>query len=115
MKNILILLMLLCTAISLAKDETSFTVADEISNATKAVTLLREQLREPDSLVVEHVYGALSHKPDKPMICILYRARNGFNGYERDIAEYRGGDRIDASTLGPQGFGSFGSHCESVK
>jgi hypothetical protein len=98
-----------------AKDQpTTPSIPDEVANAQRGVESLRGALRDPDSLVVERVYGLLTHKPGHPMICIVYRARNGFNGYTRDIAEYHGSSLM-AGTLGPEGFGTFGSHCESVQ
>ena len=74
---------------------------------------MRGALRDPDSLVVERVYGLLTHKPGHPMICIVYRARNRFNGYTRDLAEYHGSS-LTPSTLGLEGFATIGLHCEEM-
>lgn len=38
----------------------------------------------------------MDHKPDHPLMCIVYRARNAFNGYERQMAEYKGVDSVNA-------------------
>jgi hypothetical protein len=56
-----------------AKDHqlTSPSIPDEVANAQRGVESLRGALRDPDSLVVEQVYGALMHKPGHPVICIV--------------------------------------------
>jgi hypothetical protein len=88
-------------------------IADEVANAERGVESLRGVLRDPDSLVVEQVYGALMHKPGHPVICIVYRARNGFNGLTRDIAEYHA-DSLTPSTVGLEGFAAIGLHCQEM-
>jgi hypothetical protein len=72
---------------------------------------LKKVLFRPKARIV---YGSLSPKVGQSLICIVYRARNDFNSYDRDIAEYHG-QKLMAGTLGPEGFGTFGSHCESVQ
>jgi hypothetical protein len=89
----------LLSACAVAKDETTFTVPDEVQNALRGVALLRDTMRDPDSLVIEHVYARMSHKPDHPMLCISYRAHNGFGGYSHDVAEYKGGNNLNPGTL----------------
>jgi hypothetical protein len=81
----------------------SASAEDEIANAQRGVALLREQMRDPDSLVIEHIYAKMDHKPDHPQMCIVYRAKNGFGGYGREIAEYTG-KRMEAdagNAIGP--------------
>ena|SRR5438876_49952 len=86
----LILILFLCGAASAKQVPQTFTVKDEVANALRAVALLRDVMRDPDSLVIEHVYALMSHKVDQPFVCIAYRARNGFSGYVREIARYKG-------------------------
>jgi hypothetical protein len=99
----------LLAACAFAKDQTTFTVADEVENALHGVAALRDVMRDPDSLVIEHVYAMMGHKPDHPMQCIVYRARNGFNGYDRTIAEYKGGKDINSDASN-----NF-SHCGGIQ
>lgn len=73
-------------------------------NASHGVAVLRERMRDPDSLVIEHVYARMNHNPDHPLLCIAYRAHNGFGGYSNDIAEYRGGQDIHSETIGHLGW-----------
>lgn len=69
---------------------------DEVANAQRGAALLREKMRDPDSLVIEHVYAKMDHKPDHPLMCIAYRAHNAFGGYSRQMAEYKGGDNVNS-------------------
>ena len=58
----------------------------------RAAELLRAKMLDPDSLVIEHVYAKIDHKPDHPLMCIPYRSRNSFGGYTHNVAEYKGGN-----------------------
>ena len=49
-----------------------------------AVRLLRESLRDPDSLVLENVFA----RHPAYAICIRYRAKNGFGGYNREFVAF---------------------------
>jgi hypothetical protein len=49
-----------------------------------AVHMLRSSLRDPDSLVLEHVYSRIP----VTAICIEYRAKNGFGGVNRERAAF---------------------------
>jgi hypothetical protein len=49
--------------------------------ATVAVALLRRNLRDPDSLAIDHVFARTA-----TTICVAYRARNGFGGMNRGFA-----------------------------
>jgi len=104
MKVVLLLTLTLVSSCAFAKDEQSFVASDEVRNAASGVELLRASLRDPDSMVVEHVYAKMSHKPDHPLICIAYRAKNGFGGYGYDIAEYKGGRSLQVETIGKLGW-----------
>ena len=48
----------------------------------RAATLVKKAMREPDSLVWE----SLSANEDASVICLEYRARNGFGGMNREFA-----------------------------
>jgi len=95
---------LFLAALSLASDKIQSDTATEVKNAVAGVELLRDSLNDPDSLVVERIYARMEHKPDTPTICIAYRARNKFNAYIRDIAEYGGKSKILPQTLGKGGW-----------
>jgi hypothetical protein len=86
--NRVVLVVLLFTACAFGEDE--------VANAQRGVALLRDKMRDPDSLVIEHVYAKMDHKPDHPLMCIGYRAKNAFGGYGRQMAEYKGGDSVNA-------------------
>ena len=92
----------LLSSLAIAKNE-SYSIADEVKNATDGVAALRAVMREPESLVVEHIYAKMEHKVDRPVICISYRAKNGFGGFSAEIAEYKGGRSINPN-MG-RGFG----------
>src|ERR1700746_1280851 len=114
MKTLVVVLVLAGCVFARSKEASAvYTAADEAQNAVVAVESLRGVLNDPDSLVVERVYGVLIHKPSHPVICIVYRARNHFNGYARDVAEYHG-DSLTASTLGLDGFNLIGLHCPDL-
>ena len=73
------------------------TASDDVAGALRATELLRERMVDPDSLVIEHVYAKADHKPDHPLMCIPYRSRNGFGGYSHGVAEYKGGNNLNAA------------------
>lgn len=62
--------------------------------AIKAGQSLKAAMRDPDSLVIEDAYGK-TEKHGLPYVCILYRAKNGFGGYNRDHVMFSmaGGDQ----------------------
>jgi hypothetical protein len=94
----------LCFAVfALAADKVQSDTQTETKNAIAGVEALRSVLNDPDSLVVERIYANMNHKPDKPTICIAYRARNLSNGYLHDVAQYSG-KKIEAQTLGSMGW-----------
>ncbi len=108
-KFTLLIVLFLCAAVVSAKEAPqTFTVKDEVANALRAVALLREAMRDPDSLVIEHVYALMSHKVDQPFLCIAYRGRNAFNGYDREIARYKGHE------LSAEGSDSFTTSCGDI-
>ncbi len=57
---------------------------DNYAAAMVAVRLLRESLRDPDSLVLENVFA----RRPAYAICIRYRAKNGFGGYNREFVAF---------------------------
>ena len=67
---------------------------DNVAVAVRGVELLRNHLRDPNSLIIERIY--VLSKSVKAPICIRYRSRNGFGGYVREMAEYKGGDNLDS-------------------
>lgn len=71
--------------------------ADEVAMAVHAVKVLHDNAKDPDSLVVEKIYA--NSKSDKPQLCIRYRARNGYGGYEKEMAKYKG-DKLEPDVLG---------------
>ena len=81
---------------------------EEVANALRAVTMLREVMRDPDSLVIEHIYALMNHKVDQPFLCIAYRGRNAFNGYDREIARYKGHE------LSTDGSDAFTTSCSEI-
>jgi hypothetical protein len=70
---------------------------DNVAVALRGVDVLRENLKDPDSLVVEHIY--INTKSDKPQMCIRYRAKNSYGGYGREIVKYKGGNLLAADFL----------------
>jgi hypothetical protein len=55
---------------------------DEQAQATQlAIMVIRKSLRDPDSLIVDEAFTR-----DGKLICIQYRARNGFGGVNRSFA-----------------------------
>src|ERR1700674_1222336 len=70
---------------------------DNVAVAVRGVELLRNHVRDPDSLVIERIY--VNSKSVKAPMCIRYRSRNGFGGYVKEMAEYRGGDDLDSEPL----------------
>ncbi len=93
MKKLAILPIVFCALLLAAVEPPN---SREVSFALKAIELLRNRMRNPDSLVIEHVYA---RKTGKPLLCIPYRAHNAFGGFTNDIAEYKGGDSISTSGL----------------
>ena len=89
MKTLLVVLVLLGCAFGAA--------SDEVAAALHATELLRARMRDPDSLVIEHVYAKADHKPDHPLMCIPYRSHNAFGGYTHNVAEYKGGENVNAA------------------
>ena len=71
------------------------TIDGEVPTALQAVTVLRQQLLDPDSLVIEHVFASLYHKPQHPQLCITHRAHNSVGGYAYHVAEYTGGIHLN--------------------
>lgn len=56
--------------------------------AAGLVSAVRESLRDPDSLVVESLY----YRVTGYAVCMRYRARNGFNGYNQGyVVAFRDG------------------------
>src|SRR5438128_856534 len=89
MKSLAVVLILLGCAFGAA--------SDEVAAALHATELLRARMRDPDSLVIERVYAKADHKADHPMMCIPYRSRNAFGGYSHGVAEYKGGNNLNAA------------------
>lgn len=50
----------------------------------RALSFLKRSLRDPDSFVMENFLA----NDDASLICIVYRAKNGFGGYQRSIATF---------------------------
>lgn len=44
---------------------------------------LRDDMRDPDSFKVEKLYASFVDTYDRYTICVQYRSKNGFGGYER--------------------------------
>jgi hypothetical protein len=61
------------------KQRSEAAVADGVS--------LKQSLRDPDSLVFEKILAS----DDGNVVCVTYRARNGFGGMNRDHAVFNGG------------------------
>jgi hypothetical protein len=89
MKTLAVVLALSCASFAAA--------SDEVATALHATDLLRAKMRDPDSLVIEHVYAKVDHKPDHPLMCIPYRSHNAFGGYSHGVAEYKGGNNLNAA------------------
>jgi hypothetical protein len=65
-----------------------------VAQALRAANRLQSAVRDPDSLVIEHVYTRISDTfpftapKGVEMTCIEYRARNGFGGMNRAAVLY---------------------------
>lgn len=60
---------------------------EELTRNSLAHTLYnstRENLRNPDSMVIEKLYA----RATPPLVCLAYRAQNGFGGMVRDFIIY---------------------------
>jgi hypothetical protein len=99
MKKMLLVLLVCCCPLF---------AQDNVAVAVRGVELIRGQMRDPDSLVIESVYTKPDKKPDRPpKMLFCYRAKNGFGGYGREMARIEDG-RIRASLS--DGCGTLGSH-----
>jgi len=88
MKMLLVLLVCCCPLFA----------EDNVAIAVRGVDILRENLKDPDSLVVEHIY--INTKSDKTQMCIRYRAKNSYGGYGREIVKYTGGNLLAVDIFG---------------
>ena len=95
MKKIVLVLLVCCPLFGQANARVQQQSAADVGVALRGVDLLRDRIRDPDSLVIERVYAKTDHKPDQPQMCIRFRSRNGFGGYVRNMAEYEGGNSLD--------------------
>jgi len=87
-----LLLILALVAIGVTAQETP-------PNSPKAaVNDLRNKVRDPDSFVLERAWIM----PNKwgGILCVTYRAKNGFGGYNRELAVYnhKGGRKANETT-----------------
>jgi hypothetical protein len=96
-KNSIVFVTLLLTLLAEAQS-----VKPEVAQAVRGSVLLRDQMRDPDSFVIEKVF-TMTNKKGVEITCFEYRSRNGFGGMNRDTAlytEYKGKPHIDMSGLG---------------
>jgi hypothetical protein len=73
----------------------------EVAQAVRGAVKLQDQMRDPDSFVVEKVF-TMTNKATVVITCFEYRARNGFGGMDRDAAlytEYQGKPHVDTRGL----------------
>lgn len=89
-----VLFALVVSSSVVAKDDAQSTVADEVVIAKQGISLLHNNMKDPDSFRVEHVYAKMQHKAGHPLQCIVYRSKNSFGGYVHNVAEYKGGDAM---------------------
>jgi hypothetical protein len=97
MKNSIAIVTLLLTLLAEAQS-----VNPEVAQAVRGSVLLRDQMRDPDSFVIEKVF-TLKNKKGVEITCFEYRSKNGFGGMNRDTAlymEYKGKPHVDMSGLG---------------
>ena len=80
---------------ALGRQRRQATVTDAVS--------LRQAMRDPDSLVFEKILAS----DDGGVVCIRYRARNGFGGMDRERATFTGGP---GTTSGA----AWNKHCAHV-
>lgn len=85
-KTGLLVLVLLFAAIAFGEDN--------LLIATQGVKLVRDNAKDPDSLVIERIFLKTDRKPDHPQMCIRFRARNAMGGFVREMAEYKGGTNL---------------------
>jgi hypothetical protein len=73
----------------------------EVAQAVRGSVLLRDQMRDPDSFVIEKVF-TMTNKKGVDITCFEYRSKNGYGGMSRESAlytEYKGKPRIDTSGI----------------
>ena len=68
---------------------------DQKEAAARAVAVIRKSVRDPDSLVVEQIF--MRNPPN--VVCIAYRAKNGFGGVNRTGAVVSSGVSISDPTV----------------
>jgi hypothetical protein len=74
----------------------------EVAQAVRGSVLLRDQMRDPDSFVIEKVF-TMTNKKGVDITCFEYRSRNGYGGMNRErvlYTEYKGKPHVDMSGLG---------------
>jgi hypothetical protein len=77
-------------------------VKPEVMQAVRGSVLLRDQMRDPDSFVIEKVF-TMTNQKGVDITCFEYRSRNGFGGMNRESAlytEYKGKPHVDMTGRG---------------
>lgn len=77
-------------------------IKPEVAQAVRGSAALRDQMRDPDSFVIEKVF-TMTNKKGVDITCFEYRSKNGFGGMNRETAlytEYKGKPHVDMSGLG---------------
>ncbi len=77
-------------------------VRPEVAQAVRGSAVLHDQMRDPDSFVIEKVF-TMTNQKGVDITCFEYRSRNGFGGMNRESAlytEYKGKPHVDMSGLG---------------
>ena len=73
-----------------------------VGRAMEAGHALHASMRDPDSLVIE----LAKVSDDSSLVCVQYRARNGFNGMDRAFIAYDGNGKPH------QNAGYWNAHCK---
>jgi hypothetical protein len=94
MKNAIVIVAPLLTLLAEAQS-----IQPEVAQAVRGSVLLRNQMRNPDSFVIERVF-TLKNKKGAEITCFEYRSRNGFGGMDRVTALYTGKPHVDMGGLG---------------
>lgn len=76
--------------------------AKQMNFAMEAGRALHASMRDPDSLVIDD--GRVND--DATLVCVEYRARNGFNGMNREFIAYDGNGKPH------QNAGYWNAHCK---
>ena len=96
-KNFMVIVTLLLTLLVEAQS-----VRPEVAQAVRGSLVLRDQMRDPDSFVIEKVF-TMTNKKGVAITCFEYRSRNGYGGMNRESAlytEYKGKPHVDTSGIG---------------